>query len=179
MQKKSYKNVSVYTKSTVALEKSKLQGEKKEPLKDLRNDHVRKGSVLNDNFWWPFKNDSWILGGVHGLRFFHLTMAKVPDTLIWASKENRPRMLGRELIGLKEFGYSWVAEFGKGKKPSISQKLINLTGMVFAPTDRSKAEGASFEKYRNAIKKYTSEQSISDAMLKSPIPYSKYDYKSI
>jgi hypothetical protein len=70
--------------------------------------HIRRGSVLNDGWWWPLKNDAWMLGGIHGLKRFHLALEAVPDDLIWDAKAGRPRVLGRELIGLRAAGYSLI-----------------------------------------------------------------------
>jgi hypothetical protein len=94
------------------------------------------GSILNDKNWTPLLNDSFILGGVHGNREFHLAeddagkyfdflavrdkfertpkpqdakdkwmgFFRAHPELLWA-KPGVPRILARELIGLKTFGY--------------------------------------------------------------------------
>src|SRR5882724_11418708 len=78
--------------------------------------HIRRGSVLDDGWWWPFKNDAWVIGGVHGLKRFHLAMAKASDDLLWDASSKRPRVLGRELLGLAAFGYSLIGVPGWSKK---------------------------------------------------------------
>ena len=89
---------------------------------------VGPGSILSDRNWSPLLNDSYILGGVHAGFEFHfaedaasaefatmpvqLTPAqkwqafikKHPETF-WDDKNHLPRVLSRELIGLKTFGY--------------------------------------------------------------------------
>jgi len=89
---------------------------------------VGPGSILSDRNWSPLLNDSYILGGVHAGHEFHfaedaasaefstmpvqLTPAqkwqafikKHPETF-WDDKNHLPRVLSRELIGLKTFGY--------------------------------------------------------------------------
>ena len=89
---------------------------------------VGPGSILSDRNWTPLLNDCYILGGTHGGLEFHLTddtvdaefarMApQLPPThkwlaflkghpeMLWDENANAPRVLSRELIGLKTFGY--------------------------------------------------------------------------
>ena len=85
------------------------------------------GSILNDKNWTPLLNDSYILGGVHGEHEFHLaedsanaypsrSRAVAPKEqwqsyfrthtdAVWDTTRQVPRILARELIGLKTFGY--------------------------------------------------------------------------
>ena len=145
-------------------------------------DHIRKGSVLNDGYWWPFKNDAWVLGCVQGLKIFHLAMSTVPDSLLWDDKAGRPRVLGRELIGIHTFGYKRVAHFAADKqtgKPTEMTKGRALIGIVFAPQDKAAAEGATFKQYYDALPKYTSLQSIRDLALSTAVPFDKYDYGKV
>jgi hypothetical protein len=96
-------------------------------MRDVPN-VVGPGSILSDRNWSPLLNDSYILGGVHAGCEFHfaedaasaefatmpvqLTPAqkwqafikKHPETF-WDDKNHLPRVLSRELIGLKTFGY--------------------------------------------------------------------------
>ena len=88
---------------------------------------VGQGSILNDKNWTPLLNDCYILGGVHGGHEFHLaedaanahfeslggqlsptekwkSYFRTHDP-IWNEKLNVPRILARELVGLKTFGY--------------------------------------------------------------------------
>jgi hypothetical protein len=90
---------------------------------------VGSGSILNDKDWTPLLNDCFILGGVHGGHEFHLAednvdphfskLARSPLTIaekwkdyfranpgtFWDYKFGVPRILARELVGLKRFGY--------------------------------------------------------------------------
>ena len=149
--------------------------------------HIRRGSVLNDGWWWPFKNDAWVIGGIHGLKRFHLTMAKAPDDLLWDTKDKRPRVLGRELLGLGAFGYkligvpSWAkldpstprptAEQLKNKTPTAALKTIPVApkdvreaiGNVFAPQLKVSATGATFTAYYAALSKITKIEDIKGA----------------
>ncbi len=145
-------------------------------------EHMRKGSVLNDGFWWPFKNDAWVVGGVHGLKFFHLALESVPDDLLWDSSSKRPRVLGRELIGIHYGGYKRVAHMkAKSKEDStlIEDVSMRKLGMVFAPQKKSTAEGATFPGYYEELKKYKSLQSIKDLAFNDPVSYDDYDFASV
>jgi hypothetical protein len=105
----------------------------------------RKGSVLNELGWWPLPNDAWLLGGVNALCKFYLANPTMPEKqLLWDSKEGRPRVLGRELIGLATFGYGRVAH-----------KYEEQLGVVFAPIHTNKASQASFRDYLDAIGTFT------------------------
>ena len=89
---------------------------------------VGSGSILNDKDWTPLLNDCFILGGVHGGHEFHLAEDNVDphftklarSTLTIAEKWKDyfranpgtfwdiievPRILAREMVGLKVFGY--------------------------------------------------------------------------
>lgn len=93
------------------------------------------GSILSDRTWTPLLNDAFILGGAHAGHEFHLVEDAVdnyfnfrktrallePDRatttekwmgffkahpeLLWDQKLGNPRVLARELIGLKTCGY--------------------------------------------------------------------------
>lgn len=67
-----------------------------------------RGAVLNESYWWPFFNDCWVLGGIHGGMEFHLGRAGWPnDDELWDEDEGRPTMLGRELHILSLAGYEY------------------------------------------------------------------------
>ena len=85
------------------------------------------GSILNDRNWTPLLNDCYILGGVHGGHEFHFAeeaanahfeslSGQLNPTEKWQSyfrthdpfwnvERDVPRILARELIGLRTFGY--------------------------------------------------------------------------
>ena len=91
-------------------------------------DVLGPGSILNDKNWTPLLNDSYILGGVHGEHEFHLaedsanvyfeslggqltpkerwqSYFRTHQDAVWDTTRQVPRILARELIGLKTFGY--------------------------------------------------------------------------
>ena len=168
--------------------------------KELGVAHIRRGSVLNDGWWWTLKNDAWVLGGVHGLKRFHLTMGSVPDDLIWDSKAGRPRVLGRELVGLAAAGYSLIGvpswaiqsptrtEVAKSKEPSkvtftttpvSSASVRDAIGMVFAPQNADTASALTLTTYYDALAKVKSIDDIKGGILGKEVAYEKYDFAKI
>ncbi len=111
----------------------------------------RTGSILNESDWWPLPNDAWVLGGVHSLTPFYMAMAAQPtDKEVWETKfGGRPRVLGRELLGLMTFGYKRIKHASEAS-----------LGLVVAPTDKDKATGATFRQYLDAAKTYKDAASI-------------------
>jgi len=159
------------------------------------SDLLYKGSVLNDGTWWPLINDAWVLGAVHGLKVFQLTLATIPLDLLWDKKFNRPRVLGRELIGLKAAGYALIGlpSWGAPKSATplgaseLSTASVSATvaimaevraalGFTFAPTTKTAALGLTITSYLTAIGKYKSKVAIKDAVLSGGISYNDYDY---
>lgn len=105
----------------------------------------KKGSVLNEEAWWPLPNDAWTLGGVNSLAQFHLASGAVPsDDLLWDARASRPRVLGRELIGLFAFGYIRVQHDHEA-----------TLGIVFGPAKKNVATNATFTQYLEAIRRCT------------------------
>jgi hypothetical protein len=99
------------------------------------------GSVLTESNWWPLANDAWVLGGVQGLHSFHLAMGAMPaEEALWDPGRNRMRMLGRELAGLRAFGYR-----------RVSNQFESTLGVVFAPGDTNRALAANFAQYYAAL----------------------------
>jgi hypothetical protein len=87
---------------------------------------INTGGVLNERYWWPFFNDCWVLGGVHGKHEFHLASDDWPaDDDLWDSGKRRPTMLGRELLILSISGYTL--------------RRAGQMGMVFFNTNHMKA----------------------------------------
>ncbi|KIH82853.1 hypothetical protein UCMB321_3308 [Pseudomonas batumici] len=157
-----------------------------------------KGSILNDGFWWPFVNDAWVLGAVHQLKIFHLTLASVDDDLLWDGAAARCRVLGRELIGLKTAGYSlvglpsWVTT--KPVVPAVASGFSTASttgvkatdaevraalGFTFAPNSKAKALNISLTSYLAEIDKYKSAAEIRTAIFGSEVSYAAYDYRAI
>lgn len=144
---------------------------------DVRK-HLQNGSILNDGSWWPFKNDAWVLGAVHGLKIFHLGMQTIPNKLLWDGGANRPRVLGRELIGLAAFGYKRVIHLAKDKKTEL-QMARQLVGMVWGPTSRDDAEGATFTEYYKQLAAITNYGKLQSFALGNTIGYGQYDYAKL
>jgi hypothetical protein len=160
--------------------------EVEQDLKLVQIELIRKGSVLNDGYWWPFKNDTWIIGAVHGLKVFHLatTDGVIDDALIWDKKSNRARMLGRELIGLYTFGYRRVTAFfvdkiTNEKKPDGDFR--KSVGVILAPQDGKAAMGANYGDYFLAVSNFKSFDDIYDAILDAgtAVDMEKYDLSKI
>lgn len=161
--------------------------------------HIRRGSVLNDGWWWPFKNDAWVIGGIHGLKRFHLAMASAPDDLIWDTADRRPRVLGRELLGLAAFGYSLIGVPSWAKKepaptgtplPTGATPVVKTTpvaandiratiGNVFAPQSRKDAQGATFTAYYAALAKVTAIGDIKNGILSKEVAFDAYDFSKL
>lgn len=162
--------------------------------------HIRCGSVLNDGWWWPFKNDAWVMGGIHGLKRFHLTMASAPDDLVWDQPNGRPRVLGRELLGLAAFGYSLIGvpSWAKkdpvapvttpptvGPKPPVkttpvpAQNIRDMIGNVFAPQVKATAQAGTFTEYYAALARVTSINDIKNGILKNEVAFDSYDFSKI
>lgn len=111
----------------------------------------RTGSILNESDWWPMPNDAWVMGGVHSLTPFYMAMSAIPDdSAVWETRfGGRPRVLGRELIGLATFGYKRIKHGHEG-----------ALGIVFGPVDKAKATGATFDAYLAATKNFKSAADI-------------------
>lgn len=122
---------------------------------------LHTGSILSEKFWWPFFNDAWVLGGIHSLTPFYLSMNELQTDELWDKNENRPTVLGREIIGLIEFGYRRV-KYGHEK----------ALGIVMAPGDKSKALAASLTEYHKAIDRFADAQSIIKSL--DSVQYGKY-----
>lgn len=94
-------------------------------IKSKDPSRINHGAVLNERYWWPFFNDCWVMGGVHGKHEFHLGHADWPDDAeLWDASNARPKMLGRELLILSIAGY-------------VVRK--SALGMVFYNNDHMKA----------------------------------------
>lgn len=93
-----------------------------------REERRSRGAVLNELHWWPFFNDCWVLGGIHGRMQFHLGREQWPaDHELWNGADGCPRMLGRELMILSVAGYAL--------------EMAGSMGMVFRSADPARALG--------------------------------------
>jgi len=104
--------------------------------KQQLRDHLHQGAMINESNWWPYRNDLFILGAIHGERSFHIVGKKgqMPaDDLLWDYAEKRSHVLGRELIMLKAAGYQWIdapETLGIVLAPPVGgPKLLTLTEM--------------------------------------------------
>lgn len=80
---------------------------------DVRASNTGSGSILHYNAGWHFfMNDAWLLGGVHAGLEFHLASPRHRDNII-DPQYGHLTVTGRELTGLKEFGYSFRKVFGE------------------------------------------------------------------
>jgi hypothetical protein len=171
----------------------------------MATDMLRKGSVLNDAGWWTFKNDAWLMGCAHGLKVMQLSSENLRqlsdlDLLMWDGSNNRPRVLGRELVGLNAAGYKRVVHFsykevevndpadtrtGKGvvlrkvKRAFEKEGTIATLGLTFAPMDRTLAAELTFKAYYTTLKKFTKLadlQELVSSTSKYGIAYDAYEF---
>ena len=171
----------------------------------MASDMLRKGSVLNDGWWWTFKNDAWVMGCVHGLKVMQLSSEGLAqlrdlDALMWDDKAGRPRVLGRELVGLNAAGYKRVVHFSykevevddptdkrvgkdvvrrKVKRAFEKEGTIATLGLTFAPMDRALAEGLSFKAYYEAVARFTKLDHLRELVSstsKHGIAYDAYEF---
>lgn len=111
---------------------------------------MRSGQIRNG---WHFAyNDSWILGGIHGKVEFHLASPRRKDNVI--NPIYGLTVTGRELVGLKTFGY-------------IIRKNAYL-GEVGYISNWEKAYKANYSDYITAIEYYTKNPRAAMADLVDP-----------
>ena len=119
-------------------------------------DVLGPGSILNDKNWTPLLNDSYILGGVHGEHEFHVaedsanayfellggqltpkerwqSYFRTHQEAVWDTTRQVPRILARELIGLKTFGY----------RPQFFLEQLSFSA--------TQSDGATFKTYLDAL----------------------------
>jgi hypothetical protein len=119
-------------------------------------DVLGSGSILNDQNWTPLLNDSYILGGVHGEHEFHVaedsanayfesldgpltpiekwqSYFRTHSDAVWDATRQVPRILARELIGLKTFGY----------RPRFFPEQLSFSA--------GQSDGATFKTYLDAL----------------------------
>jgi hypothetical protein len=95
------------------------------------------GSVLRDHGWSILLNDAFLLGGVHALHQFRVASPRIGDNL-YNSTKCEMTVMGRELVGLKTFGYEPVRE-------------QSGAGEAFIPKKPELALNATFEAYQKAV----------------------------
>ncbi|MEM1180011.1 MAG: hypothetical protein AAGM22_16845 [Acidobacteriota bacterium] len=107
------------------------------------------GAVMNSNRWTILVNDAWVLGGIHAHTPFYLAS---PRTLanLYQDDANRLTVTGRELVGLRAFGYQ--------VNPSDLGEVA-VCQNVDGGHQRALAADASFEAYAVAVQ----EMSVNNA----------------
>lgn len=76
-------------------------------LKQEIVEHLTVGAILKETNWYPFKNDCFIYGAIQNCKEFHLKFRRshMSEDLLWDNKEQRPTVLGREIIMVMLSGY--------------------------------------------------------------------------
>lgn len=102
-------------------------------------EHNTKGNALSSPKWAPVLNDAWILGHIHRNADFMLVSLRSPANL-WEESQYRRgvTITGRELIGLRHFGY-------------VQDK--NPTSEKFICTNRVLANSSDLIKYSEIMKR--------------------------
>ena len=78
---------------------------------DTRASFTGPGSVLHYNSGWHFfMNDVWLLGGIHARRQFHIASPRHRNNII-DPIGGHLTVTGRELTGLREFGYAFGRDY--------------------------------------------------------------------
>lgn len=104
-------------------------------LKKIVKYHVTQGAIMYDSKWWILRNDAFILGGIHSKKQFHIVQkTALTASQIWDFANNRPTVLGRELIMLMAASYSKVEDvdqrkFGMIFIPPCERERLNITLM--------------------------------------------------
>ncbi len=115
------------------------------------------GSILRTETRWSIiLNDSWILGGVHGRVNFELVspvQGNVMDQSYTTnlSADRKFTVTGRELIGLKTFGYQQV--YGPVEKITHEARPAGLPGttILLQCTNPNLAESATLTRYTSEV----------------------------
>ncbi|HXH86691.1 MAG TPA: hypothetical protein VNI35_07675 [Nitrospira sp.] len=95
------------------------------------------GNIQAMDKWAPVINDCWVIGGVHRCADFELVSKEAPGNL-WDHTAGFHIVTGRELLGLRLFGY----------------ERVERSGMVIFSCSRNpvRAKTATLEAYRNMMK---------------------------
>lgn len=119
------------------------------------------GSILGEKRWVPVLNDIWLVAGCHRLSSFYVGALK--DGTMWSKSQDRPRILGREILGLLACGYAM-----------LDTPQSELTGTVFVPRDKDLAQGASLTRIGQAAASVTSLAALKMQIQASTIPRDSY-----
>ncbi|MBS0620073.1 MAG: hypothetical protein JSS61_01260 [Verrucomicrobia bacterium] len=148
-------------------------------LKSLdRNGCALTGSILCDKNWNLLKNDAAILGAIHARHTFIIcsptpvphghafTFADVPDDLLFCPKENRPRVLGRELAMLRCSSYE-IIEYDQE----------NSLGITLVTRDSKRAQSMELTECLHTLDMLKSAQDIRNLFSEKPLFYSDFDLR--
>lgn len=127
------------------------------------------GSILRtESTWSIILNDSWILGGVHGHVNFELVSpvrGNVMDQNYTAdlSADRKFTVTGRELIGLKTFGYHQV--YGPVEKISHDARPADLPGsnILLQCVNPALADAATLTSYTSEVTKMAASKDATKA----------------
>lgn len=111
-------------------------------INKMTTEHLTKGAVLNEGNWFILPNDMVMLGIVHSGKECHIATSggKIPkEGTLWDAKNQRPRVLGRELLQLYNSGYRIVRE------------SLNNKGLVMMRVDKEQAEGTGLRQIRGSL----------------------------
>ncbi|WP_152249596.1 hypothetical protein [Xanthomonas maliensis] len=115
----------------------------------VMNEDAGGGSIMDSSKWTMLVNDAWLLGGIHSRTKFYLASPRTKVNIINSDGlyANQLTVTGRELAGLKMFGYR-----------VISMKI----GEVAIHYDASLSGTASFEKYTRGVSDYVKNDGWND-----------------
>ncbi len=94
----------------------------KKEIKGPLPTEMHQGAVLSQSNWSVLLNDSYIFGAIHARKSFHLyePEGRLPNKNFWDDQNQRPRVLGREVMMLKAAGYIRLEH----PYPSLEKVLI-------------------------------------------------------
>jgi len=98
--------------------------------------------IMNCSNWTLLVNDAWLLGGIHVFAQFQLASFITIENIYQTKGKfnNQLTVTGREVAGLKTFGYT--------------KRQLSI-GNVFVCTDLNRANSANFNEYLHSIKYFS------------------------
>ncbi|WP_116211436.1 hypothetical protein [Streptomyces olivoreticuli] len=112
---------------------------------------AQMGCVLDSKRWSVLVNDSWLLAGVHDAQEFFLASPRT-EANVFDFAEGRLRVFGRELAGLRAFGY----KFMDSPWPRLGEVEASGGGGLtadFIEYQKKAAEYQKNDKWRELLKK--------------------------
>jgi hypothetical protein len=123
-----------------------------------------KGSILCSTKWNVFMNDAAMLGAIHSRQVVYLVFKNlwdIPDDFLYDAPNMRPRVLGRELLGLYACGYKVV-----------DQDTPDLGLVLVPPACQDNLEG-NFDKMVQATRKIASADQIRNILSAHSLSYNE------